>query len=58
MTDRPTSSSRSRGRSGVIVGDLTVVILDRPRHTTSSTRSAQAGARIKFITDGDVAGAI
>lgn len=40
------------------VEDLTVVILDRPRHTVLIDEVRNAGARIKLITDGDVAGAI
>jgi len=43
---------------GVSVGDVTVCILDRPRHETLVQEVREAGARIKFITDGDVAGAI
>jgi len=43
---------------GEAVGDLTVCILDRPRHEDLVTGVREAGARIKFITDGDVAGAI
>src|SRR5690348_6805189 len=39
-------------------GDVTVCILDRPRHDQLVTEVREAGARIKFITDGDVAGAI
>ncbi|MFC4560546.1 class II fructose-bisphosphatase [Nocardiopsis mangrovi] len=38
--------------------DVTVVILDRPRHEGIVREVREAGARIKFITDGDVAGAI
>ncbi|WP_285492007.1 class II fructose-bisphosphatase [Actinomadura sp. NBRC 104425] len=38
--------------------DVTVVILDRPRHEDIVRQVRAAGARIKFITDGDVAGAI
>lgn len=38
--------------------DITVVILDRPRHEQLVKEVREAGARIKFITDGDVAGAI
>ena len=38
--------------------DVTVCILDRPRHETLVKEVREAGARIKFITDGDVAGAI
>jgi fructose-1,6-bisphosphatase II len=40
------------------IADLTVIILDRPRHEGLVTEIRQAGARIKFITDGDVAGAV
>jgi len=40
------------------VEDLTVVILDRPRHEGIISEIRRAGARIKFITDGDVAGAV
>lgn len=39
-------------------GDVTVVILDRPRHEQLVKEVREAGARIRFITDGDVAGAI
>ena len=39
-------------------GDVTVVILDRPRHEQLAKEVREAGARIRFITDGDVAGAI
>src|SRR5687768_15013183 len=38
------------------VGDVTVCILDRPRHDQLVHEVREAGARIKFITDGDVAG--
>lgn len=40
------------------VEDLTVVILDRPRHDKIVAEIRQAGARIHLITDGDVAPAI
>ncbi len=38
--------------------DVTVVILDRPRHEDLIRQVRAAGARIKLLTDGDVAGAI
>ncbi|HET6911540.1 MAG TPA: class II fructose-bisphosphatase [Mycobacteriales bacterium] len=38
--------------------DVTVVILDRTRHDDLVQQIRDAGARIKFISDGDVAGAI
>jgi fructose-1,6-bisphosphatase II len=38
--------------------DVTVVLLDRPRHADLAEEIRATGARIKFIVDGDVAGAI
>ncbi|GAQ54642.1 class II fructose-bisphosphatase [Streptomyces acidiscabies] len=38
--------------------DVTVVILDRPRHAGIIDEVRRAGARIKLISDGDVAGSI
>jgi fructose-1,6-bisphosphatase II len=43
---------------GVYVEDLTVVILDRPRHEALIREVREAGARIKLIGDGDVSAAI
>jgi fructose-1,6-bisphosphatase II len=40
------------------VGDITAVILDRDRHKDLIAEVREAGARIRLITDGDVAGAI
>ncbi len=40
------------------IESLTVVLLDRPRHDQLVTEIRETGARIKFITDGDVAGAV
>jgi fructose-1,6-bisphosphatase II len=40
------------------IESLTVVLLDRPRHDQLVKEIREAGARIKFITDGDVAGAV
>jgi fructose-1,6-bisphosphatase II len=42
----------------VEISSLTVVVLDRPRHDQLVKEIREAGARIKFITDGDVAGAV
>ena len=50
-----TRSPRPRARSAE---DVTVVLLDRPRHEELVDEIRATGARIKFITDGDVAGAI
>jgi fructose-1,6-bisphosphatase II len=43
---------------GKEVGDLLVCLLDRPRHADLVKEIRAAGARIKFISDGDVAGCI
>jgi fructose-1,6-bisphosphatase II len=43
---------------GSSVGDVTVSVLDRPRHEQLVADIRAAGARIAFIFDGDVAGAI
>jgi fructose-1,6-bisphosphatase II len=40
------------------VADLTVMILDRVRHETLIQSLRDVGVRIKFLSDGDVAGAI
>jgi fructose-1,6-bisphosphatase II len=40
------------------VEDLTVVILDRDRHTAMIAEVRKAGARIRLISDGDVAPAV
>ena len=43
---------------GEKVSDLSAVILDRPRHDELIAEVREAGARIRLIPDGDVAGAI
>ena len=40
------------------VGDLTVVILDRPRHSDLIAEVRKTGARIQLIGDGDVSAAV
>jgi fructose-1,6-bisphosphatase II len=40
------------------VRDLTVMVLDRPRHESIVKALRRAGVRIKFLSDGDVAGAL
>jgi fructose-1,6-bisphosphatase II len=40
------------------ISDVTVCILDRPRHAELVQQVRHAGARIRFISDGDIAGAI
>jgi fructose-1,6-bisphosphatase II len=43
---------------GLTVDRITVCILDRPRHEGLIKKVRASGARIKLITDGDVAGAL
>lgn len=43
---------------GVLSSDVTVLILDRPRHKDIIKQCREAGARIRLVSDGDVAGAI
>ncbi|HEX6246976.1 MAG TPA: class II fructose-bisphosphatase [Nocardioidaceae bacterium] len=50
--------SRVAKAKGSSPEDVTVVVLDRPRHEDLVRQIRDTGARIKFITDGDVAGAI
>lgn len=49
------SIARSKGKE---IADLTVVVLDRPRHDKLIADIRRAGARIRLITDGDVAGSL
>ena len=41
---------------GVDISQITVCVLDRPRHAEISASLREAGARVSLITDGDVAG--
>ncbi len=43
---------------GVKPGEITVLVLDRPRHQDIINACRRAGASIRLITDGDVAGVI
>ena len=43
---------------GVDASQITVCVLDRPRHGEIIARLREAGARVHLITDGDVAGVI
>jgi fructose-1,6-bisphosphatase II len=43
---------------GVSVGDLVVIMLDRPRHDEAMAEIRQAGARIRLIPHGDVSAAL
>ena len=56
--DRREHPPRRQGRRTSRCRDLTVCILDRPRHEQLIADVREAGARIRLISDGDVAGAI
>lgn len=43
---------------GKDIREITVLVLDRPRHTDLINEIRRVGARVRLITDGDVAGAI
>ena len=56
ITDSVAANLRRIARAeGRRVEDLTVVVIDRPRHVELLRSIRQAGARVKLITDGDVA---
>ncbi|MEE1571213.1 MAG: class II fructose-bisphosphatase, partial [Acidimicrobiales bacterium] len=59
ITRTPTQNLHSIAEAkGEDVRDLTAVILDRDRHSELIAEVREAGARIRLIPDGDVAGAI
>jgi fructose-1,6-bisphosphatase II len=45
-------------RKGIDIRDVMVVMLDRERHHDAMRQVREAGARVRLITDGDVAGAM
>ncbi len=45
-------------RKGIDIRDVMVVMLDRERHHDAMAQVREAGARVRLITDGDVAGAM
>src|SRR6202046_1965692 len=45
-------------RKGTDIHDVMVVMLDRERHTDAMRKVRDAGARVRLITDGDVAGSL
>jgi fructose-1,6-bisphosphatase II len=59
LDQSPTDNIRAvADAKGESVRDVTAVILDRPRHTDLIEEVRTTGARIRLISDGDVAGAI
>ena len=55
VKDNLTKIAKALGRA---VTEVTVVVLDRPRHVELLNEIRTAGARVKLITDGDIAGGI
>ena len=55
ITENLHNIAKAKGKD---VNDLTAVVLDRPRHDKLVSEIRAAGARIRLIADGDVAGAI
>jgi fructose-1,6-bisphosphatase II / sedoheptulose-1,7-bisphosphatase len=53
--DNINAMARARG---VKPGEITALVMDRPRHETLIANIRKAGAKVKLITDGDVAGVI
>jgi fructose-1,6-bisphosphatase II len=45
-------------RKGTDIRDVMVVMLDRDRHADATRHVREAGARVRLITDGDVAGSL
>lgn len=43
---------------GINASDVTVIVLDRPRHIELIADIRRAGAKVRLISDGDVAGAV
>ena len=59
ITRSPTDNLQAVAKAlGKSVGEVTAVVLDRPRHDDLIAEIRAAGARIRLIQDGDVAGAI
>ncbi|MGH2905213.1 MAG: class II fructose-bisphosphatase [Solirubrobacterales bacterium] len=58
--DRPINETLElvAARKSKIVSDVLVIMLDRDRHQPMAEAVRKAGARIRFITDGDVSGAL
>jgi fructose-1,6-bisphosphatase II len=54
----PEVVARVAERRGKAVGEVTVIMLDRPRHEEMVGRLREVGARIRFISDGDVSAAL
>jgi len=57
LDETPAANLRNVAKAmGREIADLTVCILDRPRHSDLIAKVREAGARIMLISDGDVSG--
>ncbi|HET9273162.1 MAG TPA: class II fructose-bisphosphatase [Methyloceanibacter sp.] len=55
----PADNLKALGQAkGVPIGEITVCILDRPRHAKLIEEVRDAGAKLRLISDGDIAGVI
>jgi len=54
----PDVIGRVAGAKGSDPGDVTIIMLDRERHAEAVEEIREVGARIRFITDGDVSAAL
>jgi fructose-1,6-bisphosphatase II len=54
----PEVIARVAERKRVAVGDVTLIMLDRPRHEDALKEIREVGARVRFISDGDVSAAL
>jgi fructose-1,6-bisphosphatase II / sedoheptulose-1,7-bisphosphatase len=55
----PAANARALAKAkGVPIEQITVCVLDRPRHAELIVKLREVGARVALITDGDVAGVI
>jgi len=59
LDEAPATNLRNLAKAkGKEVGDLVALILNRPRHAEIIAKVREAGARVRLIQDGDVAGVI
>ena len=55
VEDNLRNVAQAKGKN---IRELTIVVLDRPRHEKLVDKIRKSGARLRLITDGDIAGAL
>jgi fructose-1,6-bisphosphatase II len=55
VEDNLTKVAKAKGKQ---LRELTIVVLDRPRHNEMVEQIRKSGARLRLISDGDIAGAL